>query len=74
MSADEQFGFYFKNLFESTGIVFAREATDVGHQHFDAIDVKLEKFGEIVADVLSVDVAMYGSEWGMGAQVVDYFE
>ena len=74
MSADEQFGFYFKNLFESTGIVFASEATDVGHQYFDAIDVKLEKFGEIVADVLSVDVAMYGSEWGMGAQAVDYFE
>ena len=74
MSANEQFGFYFEYFFEGTGVVFAWETTDVGHQYFDAINVEFEKFGEVVSNVLTVDVAMYGTERGIGAQAVDYVE
>ena len=74
MSAYEDFGFYGEDLAKCFCVVFAWETTDVGHEYLDAIDVEFEKFGEVVSDVLSIDVAMYSAEWGKRAEAVDYVE
>ena len=46
----------------------------MGHEYLDAFDVELEKFGKVVSDVLTIDVAMHSTEWGKGAEAVDYVE
>ena len=74
MSANEDFGFYGEDLAKCFCVVFARKTTDVGHEYLDAIDVEFEKFGEVVSDVLSIDVAMHSTKWGKGAEAVDYVE
>lgn len=44
----------------------------MGHEYLDVIDFEREEFGEVVSDVLSINVAMHSAEWGKGAEVVDY--
>ena len=46
----------------------------MGHEYLDAIDFEREEFGEVVSDVLPIDVAMHSTEWGKGAEAVDYVE
>ena len=46
----------------------------MGHEYLDAIDVEREEFGEVVSDVLPIDIAMHSAEWGKGAEAVDYVE
>ena len=74
MSAYEDFGFYGKDLVKCFCVVFARETTDVGHEYLDAFAFEREEFGEVVSDVLPVDVAMHSAECGKGAEAVDYVE
>ena len=46
----------------------------MGHEYLDAIDVEREEFGEVVPDVLPIDIAMDSTEWGKGTEAVDYVE
>ena len=46
----------------------------MGHEYLDAIDVEREEFGEVVSDVLPIDVAMHSAKWGKRAEAVDYVE
>ena len=74
MSAYEDFGFYGEYLSQSFCVVFAWKTTYVGHENLDVIDVEREEFGEVVSDVLPIDVAMHSTKWGKGAEAVDYVE
>ena len=46
----------------------------MGHEYFDAFAFEREEFGEVVSDVLPIDVAMHSTEWGKRAEAVDYVE
>ena len=46
----------------------------MGHEYLDAIDFEREEFGEVVSDILPIDVAMHSTKWGKGAEAVDYVE
>jgi hypothetical protein len=70
MAGNEKFGWMGVHGSTDGGVVFARIAADVLDEHIDPFAGETVFFRETVAQVATVDIAIYGTERGYGREFV----